>query len=126
MAITTNAIVVVRPPVEGDWVVASLYSADLTGAEDLVAAVAGKCIYVRKIQVFSQSVTDVTFDIGSAQGTGVTTIYLGPIPMPDAGGNVVIDFGPDHCMKIAVSTSLAIDQSGACPTSVLVWYKVAA
>lgn len=126
MAITANAIVVVKTPFEGDEVVASLYSADLSGAEDLVAAVTAKCIYVRKVQIFSQSVTDVTFDLGSAQGTGVTTIYIGPMPMPDAGGSCVIDFGPDHSMKIASATAFSIDTSAACPASVLVWYKIAA
>ena len=125
MAITTNAFVLAKTPTEGDWKVASLYSADLSGAEDLVAAVTNKCIYVQKIQLFTQSVTDVTVDIGAAQGTGVTTIFLGPIPMPDAGGKTIIDFGPDHCMKITVSTALSIDTSAACPTAVLVWYKYA-
>ncbi len=125
MAITTNVIVPVKVPLEGDWVVASLYSADLSGAEDLVAAVTGKSIYVQKVQIFAQSVTDITVTLGSAQSTGVTTIYLGPIPLPDAGGSALIDFGPDHAMKIAVSTTFAIDASASCPITVLVWYKYA-
>ena len=125
MAITANAIVVVKTPLEGDEVVASLYSADLSGAEDLVAAVTGKCIYVRKVQIFAQSVADITFDLGSAQGTGVTTIYIGPLPLSDYGSGAEIDFGPDHSMKIASATSFAIDTSGACPATILVWYKIA-
>ena len=108
MAITTNAIVPTQPPVEGGWIVASLYSADLTGAEDLVAAVTGKCIYVQKVQIFSQSVTDATVTLGSAQGTGVTTVYLGPIPLPDAGGSILIDFGPTtrYCRTMSGCRSL--------------------
>lgn len=125
MAITTNSISVVKAPMEGDWKVASLYSADLSGGEDLVAAVTGKCIYVRRVQVFAQSVTDVMFDLGAAQDTGVTTIYTGPLPMPDAGGSAVIDFGPDHAMKVASATAFSIDTSAACPASILVWYKIA-
>lgn len=125
MAITTNSITVVRPPAEGDEWCISLYSADFSGGEDLLAATSGKCHYVRKIQLFTQSVTDVTVTIGSAQGTDVTTAYLGPIPMPDAGGSTVIDFGPDHAMKIASGTALSIDTSAACPAAVLVWGKTA-
>ena len=125
MAITTNVIVPVKVPLEGDWVVASLYSADFSGAEDLVAASSGKCIYVQKVQIFAQSVTDITVTLGSAQSTGVTTIYLGPIPLPDAGGSALIDFGPDHAMKIALSTAFSIDASASCPITVLVWYKYA-
>lgn len=127
MAITANAIVLKKKPLESDLKVASLYSADLTGGEDLVAAVTGKYIYVEKIQIITGSVSDGTFDIGAGQSTGVTTIYLGPINVADAGGNIVIDFGPDHAMQIAVSTALSIDQSGgsANPTVVLVWYRIA-
>ncbi len=125
MAITDNSISVVRPPLEGDEWCVSLYSADLSGGEDLKAAVTGKCHYVRKIQILTQSVTDVTVTIGGGQDTGVTTTYLGPIPMPDAGGSTIIEFGPDHAMKIAAATALSIDTSAACPTAVLVWGKTA-
>lgn len=125
MAITDNSLVYVRPPVEGDEWCVSMYSADLSGAEDLKAAVTGKCHYIRKVQIFTQSVTDVTITLGSAQTTGVTTIYLGPIPMPDAGGSTVIDFGPDHAMKIAVGTSFAVDTSATCPAAIIVWGKTA-
>ena len=127
MAITTNAIVMKVPTLDGSWKVASLYSADFTGGEDLVAAVSGKYIYVRKIQLITGSVSDTTFDIGAGQGTGVTTIYIGPINVPDAGGNTIIEFDGDECMQVAKSTALSIDQSGgtANPTTVLVWYKIA-
>ena len=125
MAFTANSISVVPTPTEGGWVWASIYIANLSDAEDAVAAVTGKCIYVQKIQIFSQSVTDITFDIGAAQGTGVTTIYIGPVPMPDAGGSVTIDFGPDHCMKVASATALSMDASASCPVSLLIKYKIA-
>jgi len=121
MAITANAAVYARPPVEGDEWFVSAYSADFSGAEDLKAAVTGKCHYIRKIQVFAQSVTDLTITFGSAQGTAVTTIYLGPISLPDAGGTITIDFGPDHALKIATGTAFSVDMSAASPTSILVW-----
>lgn len=122
MAITDNAIEVVSiPPMDAEWCY-SLYSADLSGGEDLVAAVTGKCHYVKKIQIFAQSVTDITVTIGGGQSTDVTTKYLGPIPLPDAGGECVIDFGQKG-MKLAVSTALSIDTSASCPMAVIVWGK---
>ena len=51
MAITTNAAVIKKTPLEGDQWLVSTYSADLAGGEDLVAAVAGKSLYISKVQV---------------------------------------------------------------------------
>ncbi len=125
MAITTNAAVVVKTPLEGDEFFTSVFTADVSGAEDVIAAVAGKSHYIRKIQVFTQSVTDLTVTFGSAQGADVTTIALGPLPMPDAGGMVTIDFGPDHALKIVNGTSFSVDTSLTAPISILVWAKTA-
>lgn len=125
MAITTNTVSFVRPPVEGDEWFVSAYSADFSGAEDLKAAVTGKCHYIRKIQVFGQSVTDLTVTFGADQGTGVTTTYLGPISLPDAGGTCLIDFGPDHALKVTAGATFAVDMSAASPTTILVWGKTA-
>jgi hypothetical protein len=126
MAITVNSAAVVRDRLEGDWWFVSVYSADLSGCEELKAAVTGKSHYIRKIQILAQSVTDITFTIGAGETSdAVTTAYLGPIPLPDAGGGAIFDFGPDHVLKIAVSSALTIDASAACPTMVLVWGKTA-
>ena len=125
MAITANVAVFAKTPLEGDEWFVSAYSADFSGAEDLRAAETGKSHYIRKIQVFAQSVTDLTITFGSAQGTGVTTIYLGPLSVPDAGGIFTIDFGPDHALKIAEATTFAVDMSAASPTAILVWGKTA-
>jgi len=125
MAFTANAIVVTKTPLEGDWVWASLYIADLSGAEDAIAATSGKCIYIEKIYLHGGSETDFTVTLGAAQGTGVTTIYLGPIPLADAGGSTVIDFGPDHCMKVTSGTAFSADASGSGLVSMLIKYKIA-
>jgi hypothetical protein len=125
MAFTDNAIVITPTPTEGDWKWASLYIADLSGAEDAIAAVSGKCIYIQKILTCGGSVTDLTVTYGAAQGTGVTTIYIGPIAFPDAGGVVDIDFGPDQCMKVAAGTAFSADASGAGIVTVLIKYKIA-
>lgn len=126
MAFTANSIVVVRTPMEGEWQWRSLYIADLSGAEDCIAAVTGKSIYVQKIWLSGASVADFTVTIGAAQDTGVTTIYIGPIVMSDQGGGVPpIDFGPDHCMKVAVGTALSADSSAAGIVTMLIKYKIA-
>ena len=125
MAITANVAVVVKMPLEGDEFFTSAYSADASGAEDVIAAVTGKSHYVRKIQIHTQSVTDLTVTLGSGQGTGVTVIALGPLPMPDAGGVTTIDFGADHALKIVAGATFAVDTSAAAPISILVWAKTA-
>lgn len=124
MAITSNTINVVTPPINGKDFVASCYSADASGGEDLVAAVSGASIYVKKIIITTQSVENVTVDIGSGQDTGVTTIHLGPIPMADAGGNITIDFG-DKMMKCTAATALSVDTSAACPIWVYIEGRIA-
>lgn len=117
-SMTDNAIVIATPPSDGtEWII-SQYNADVSGGEDLIAASTGKCHYVKKLILYAQSVENVTFTIGAGQGTDVTTIYLGPIPLPDAGGKFEIDFGPNRAMKIASATALSIDSSAACPVFV--------
>ena len=115
----TNAIVVVQPPVNAVPNVISKYSADFSGAEDLIAAVAGKSHYIKKLKI--QCASAITVDIGSAQTTGVTLIYIGPIPFSASGPAFEIDFG-DKAMKIAEGTSFAIDASGAGAVAVYAEY----
>ncbi len=119
MGITTNAIVIVNKPVGSPWA-ASLYSADLTGAEDLVAAVAGKNLYVTKMTIVAAAACTIT--IGAGQTTGVTLIYLGPLPFPATGGNVLeFDWGKDDkAMKIATGVALSVDQATATPCTIYV------
>jgi len=114
MAITVNTINIVTPPIDGAFFAVSVYSADASGAEDILAASSDKSHYVKKLIITTQSVTDITVTIGSGQGTGVTTIHLGPILMPDAGGNITIDFG-EKAMKCTAGAALAVDTSVACP-----------
>lgn len=119
MSVTTNAIIVEQPPVEAVPAVISKYSADFSGAEDLIAAVALKSHYIKKLKI--QCASAITIDIGSGQGTGVTTIYLGPIPFSATGPAFEIDFG-DKAMKIARGTSFSIDASGSGAVAVYAEY----
>ncbi len=66
MAITANAMPVGQPPVNAVPFIASMYSADVSGGEDLKAAVALKSIYVKKLQIICDTTVDV--DIGVPGG----------------------------------------------------------
>lgn len=111
MAITSNTISVVEIPIIGnDWVV-SLYSADIQGCEDIKAAAAGKCHYIKKLLI--HTITAMNLTIGSGEGTSaVEAILIGPVPI--AAGNFVyeIDFGRKG-MKIPVGKAFTIDGSAA-------------
>jgi len=126
MAITTRAIVMEQPPVSAVPGFISKYSADYSGAEDLIAAVALKCHYITKLWIHCASA--ITIDIGSAQTTGVTTIYIGPIPFSTASPTFHVDFMQlfGKAMKIAKGTSFSIDASGAGAAAVLADYVTGA
>ena len=122
MTITANVMPVGQPPASAVPGFASLYSADASGGEDLVAAVANKSIFVKKIQI----ITDVTgtISIGAGQGTGITTLYLGPMSVAEEGSDIIIEFPEDRQMKVAEGVALSIDTSGAIPITVLVDYSI--
>jgi len=112
MAITPNTINVQDLPTAGaDWNV-SLYSADLSGCEEIKAAVARANIYLTRIQI--RTATALTLTIGSGETTGaVTTIHLGPIPFDAASGFFAISFPDKKGMKCTEGLALVIDADGA-------------
>ena len=121
-AMTENTLTIVTIPQGATLWTKSLYNADVSGCEDLVAASAGESHYVSRIIICSQSVADITFTIGSGETTSaVTTPHLGPIPMSDYGSSVEISFGPNRAMKCTVSLALTIDASVA---SCQVWIYI--
>jgi len=119
MAITTNAIILQRPPSDSSEFSLSMYSADLSDAESLLAAKTGSCHFVQKITIFCASA--ITISIGSGETTPGTidAIYLGPLPFTATSSQYVIDFG-SKAMVIPKSTAFTIDSSGAGPTAILV------
>lgn len=118
MAITDNAIVVKNIPADSNEWTVSLYSADVSGTEELMAAVTGKYHYIRKIIIDCASA--ITVSIGGGETTGaLTATYIGPIPFAATTGQKIFDFG-NKGMKLAVSTALCIDASGAGAVSVVV------
>jgi len=124
MAITDNAIVVETIPSDGETWSVSAYSADLSGCEELKAAVAGHVHYVMK--VWMNSASSISLNIGAGEtGGAVTTTYIGPIVFTAAGPNYSLDFTapsalPLKGMKLPAGTSLTVDATGAGPTALYI------
>lgn len=86
-------------------------SADASGAEELVAAVADKSIYVTQLSI--ATVSAVTVTIGAGETTSaVTTVLYGPVPFAaTTPGQVKELFNPP--IKLAEATALVVDTSGS-------------
>lgn len=111
MAITDREIVVKIPPVDCNEQVLSMYSADLSDCEELMAAVSGKCHYISKITIYCASA--ITISIGAGETSdNLTTTYIGPIEFTTASVPQVIDFG-NRAMQIPIGEALCIDASGS-------------
>jgi len=123
MAMTDYSIEIVTPPIEGDWIFSSQYCADIDDAFDLVTAVAGKTIYVKKIQV-SCGTVGAWFTFGAdVAANAIVHTYVGPIYFGIASGLYIVDFD-DKAMKCPVSHSLAVDGANACPVWIYFQYKI--
>lgn len=122
MAVSTNVCNVhhfVAPPeaavcsADSYWV-QNATSADASGCETVKAApAAGKSLYVDLLMI--AAATNVTITIGAGKdGTNpaVGTTLIGPIPFPNAGGLITLDFR-DTPIYVAAATALTVDASGA-------------
>ena len=125
MAMTDLALVLVIAPPTSDWKCKSLYNADVTGCEDLLAAVAGKSHYIRKI-IISCGTDSATISLGAGETTGaLTQSHLGPITFSASTAHpFVMDFN-EKSMKIAVGTAFCIDGVTAAPVWIYFEYKTA-
>jgi len=85
-------------------------SADLSGCEELIAAVSGKSIYVERLELSFGAAINVTLGAGETGGA-VTTILIGPI-YGAANGFIPLNF-EKRPIKATTATSLTIDASGA-------------
>lgn len=120
-ATTENTLTMATIPSGATLWTKSLYNADVSACEDLVAASSGKYHYVSKIKLYASSVENITFSIGSGEtASAVTTIHLGPIPLSDYGSYFEIDFGPNRAFKCTESLALTIDSSAACPVFMII------
>lgn len=123
MAMTDYEITIVTPPIEGDWISSSQYCADIDDAFDLVTAVAGKTIYVRRIQVSCGTVS-AWFTFGAdVSANALVHTYVGPIYFGIASGLYIVDYG-DKALKLPLSHSFAVDGANAAPVWIYFEYKI--
>ena len=121
-AMTDNEISIVTPPIEGDWIYSSQYNADVTGGEDLLAAVTGKSHYIRVIRATLTSAT-ATISFGADQdvaGTGLAHTYIGPVT---AYVQFIFDLANGKAMKLPVSHAFSVDGVTASPVWIFFEYK---
>lgn len=112
MAITTNTFNIVALPAAGVLFYESQQSADVTGAETLVAAVTGSTHYITKLTVRADAAMDVSIGSGET-GSAVTTVHIGPVPLDAAGGDFTWEAPQGFALKCTSATALVIDASGA-------------
>jgi len=123
MAMTDYGITIVTPPIEGDWVYSSQYCADIDDAFDLVTAVSGKYIYVRKVQLSCGTVSG-WFTLGAdVSANALAHTYIGPIYFGIASGMYTVDYG-DKALRLPVSHSFAIDGANSAPVWICFEYKI--
>jgi hypothetical protein len=112
MAITANTFNTVGLPSDGPCFYKSLQSADLTGAEEIIAGAAGKSHYITYLQIRTATAMGIT--IGSGETTGaVTTTYIGLVPLDAASGIFVWKAPPGMGLRCTSGLALVIDSDTA-------------
>lgn len=106
MAITMNEL---TPATHG--FANNAISADFSGTEELVAAVADKSHYITQLEISTVSAITVTIGAGETGGA-VTAVLLGPFYFAATGGSPIsLQFNPP--VKVAEATAIVADASGA-------------
>ena len=88
------------------WIINAV-SADISGAEELKAAIAGKSIIVDHITINNTGAQTITIGEGIT-GAAVTTAIIGPIAMP-ANSSIQWDFPSG--IVLTAATNLSCDAS---------------
>jgi hypothetical protein len=84
-------------------------SADASGCEELVAAVAGKKIKVRHLTMNNLTAGALSFTLGEGKNVAaVTTALIGPVSI-GANSSLQWDFNP--LMELTAATALTVDLS---------------
>jgi len=83
-------------------------SADLSGSETILAAVAGKSIKIRHLTINSDAAITVTIGEGLSGGGAVLVVLIGPV-MFAVGQTMQWDFNP--LMELTAATALTCDSS---------------
>ena len=109
------AITAVTNTSRGGWIV-NAYSADASGCETILAAVAGKRHVIEHITIVSGSAIDVTIGDGESS-SAVETTRLGPLDMA-AGSSVSIPFPGG--LYLTTAKAITVDAEGAGKLCVIV------
>lgn len=116
MAIAVKTLEIHEIPAAGGEFYISASSADASGTEEILAAVARASHYVSKIIIkcCPAAAAVITVSIGSGETTGaLTTAHLDLIPFSgDAGAEFRLDLGKKG-IKFVEGQSIAIDASAA-------------
>lgn len=113
MGITATAL---TPATHGFAINAT--SADVSSGEEILAAVAGKSHYIRRLVIACISAITVTIGAGET-GDNVAAVLIGPVPFTTTNGSpAVFEFNPP--IKVAAATSISIDASAGGAVQVFV------
>lgn len=108
MAITANTFTIESLPDEGSLFYKSLQSEDVSGAEEILAAVSGSTHYLTHLKIHADAAIDVS--VGSGEDSNaVVTVHFGPIPLAAANGDFVWDAPPGKGLKCTLSAAIVID-----------------
>ena len=112
MAITTESL---NPSTSG-WII-NATSADLSGAEIILAAPASGHLYLHRADIFCVSAINVT--IGSGEdSSAVETPIIGPVTFTASSAHYSVEFDPP--LKVDATTALTCDASGSGQTCIVV------
>ena len=114
------AIAITTPqPGKFGWII-NATSADLSGCEELKAAIAGKSIIVDHITINNTGAQTVTIGQGETGGA-VTAALIGPIAMA-ANSSMQWDFPSG--MVLTAATSLTADASSTTAVCIFAWGRI--
>jgi len=110
MAVTVTSLATRLGFIKNAW------SADLSGCEEIVAAVSGKSIKLQYVTISSESAINVTLGAGES-GSAVESTILGPVYLA-ANSSIRFSFKP--LLHLTAGKSLTADASGAGNVTVVV------
>ncbi len=112
MAITANTFTIDNLPTNGNCFYLSLQSADVSGAESILAASSGKTHYITHLLIRTDAAMDISIGSGET-GSAVTTVHIGPVPL-DAASGVFLWRAPSGMgLKCTEATAIVIDSTAA-------------
>lgn len=97
--------------------VVNAYCADWSGCEEIIAAVAGKSIYIERLYISNETAVTITIGAGETGGA-VTNELLGPLYVA-ANGFLAFDFS-SRPLKVTAATALVADASAGTDFTVIV------